>query len=606
MSNVKSLKQAIDVLNSKDKKRIKIVIFVQILLGLFDLLGVMIIGLIGSLAITGVGNGENGNKVNFLLKLINLENKSVQFQAATLGTLAAALLTFKTLSSLYLSRKILFFLSRRASVIATDLTGKLLQGKLIDIQRTSVQETMYAMTSGVNVVTVGIIGALVSLISDFSLLIILGASLFLVDSIIAFSSLALFSTIGILLFLLMSKRAQSLGRLQEQLSIKGQEIVSEILLTFREISLRSRQIHYGNKMKTNRLELARSTAELAFMQNITKYVIEIVVVIGSLLIAAIQFSTNTAQHAAAVIAVFLGVSSRIAPAVIRIQQGLIQIKGNIASARPTLEMIERFCNVKPLELSPQTETSFEYAGFTPTVEIENLAFNYPGDPQNVVKGLNVFIPAGSFVAIVGPSGAGKSTLADLILGILEPTEGSIKISGMECASALAKWPGSVSYVPQVITILDGTIMENISAGYPLDEKNIARIHRALEISYLQDFVDSLPKGLETSVGDRGSRISGGQRQRIGIARAMFTNPSLVLMDEATSSLDGETELSISQSLFALKGKITLITIAHRLSTVRFADQVIYLADGAVKAIGTFEEVRRLIPDFDRQAQLMGL
>jgi ABC-type multidrug transport system fused ATPase/permease subunit len=569
-------------------------------------MGVVIIGLIGSLAITGVGNGETGNRVSYLLNLIHLDNKSVQFQAATLGTIAALLLTFKTLSSLYLSRKVLYYLSRRASVIATDLTGKLLKGNLLDLQKASFQETMYALTSGVNVVTVGIVGALVSLISDFSLLLILGSSLFVVDSAIAISTLFLFSIIGIALFLLMSKRAQRLGRMQEQLSIKGQELISEILLTFREISLRSRQPYFANKVKTNRAELANSTAELAFMQNISKYVIEIVVVIGSLIIAAIQFSTQTAQHAAAVIAVFIAVSSRIAPAVIRIQQGLIQIKGNIASARPTLEMIDRYSSVSSVDLDHQAPTTFEYPDFTPTLEIKNLAFNYPGNSQNVVADLNISISAGSFVAIVGPSGAGKSTLADLILGILEPTQGSIKISGITCKSALSKWPGAVSYVPQVITILDGTIIDNITAGYPPHDVKPAQINRATEMSSLQDYIDSLPDGLDTSVGDRGSRISGGQRQRIGIARAMFTNPRLVVMDEATSSLDGETESSISQSLFALKGKITVITIAHRLSTVRFADQVIYMADGAVRAVGTFEEVRRLIPDFDRQAQLMGL
>jgi ABC-type multidrug transport system fused ATPase/permease subunit len=606
MAPLYSVNRALQVLNPKDKIRVKIVILIQVFLGLLDLLGVVIIGLIGSLAITGVGNGVVGNKVSYVLNLIGLENKSVQFQAAALGTLAALLLTTKTLSSLYLSRKVLYFLSRRASVIATDLTGKLLKGNLIDLQRNSIQETMYALTGGVNVVTVGIIGALVSLIADCSLLIILGSSLFVVDSAIAISTLILFSTIGIALYLLMSKRAQNLGRIQEQSSIKGQELISEILLTFREISLRSRQAYFANKVKANRAELANSTAELAFMQNISKYVIEIVVVIGSLVIAAVQFSTQTAQHAAAVIAVFLAVSSRVAPAVIRIQQGLIQIKGNIASARPTLEMIDQYSLVSSLDMDQQTETLFDYPDFTPTLELRNLAFNYPGNVHNVVAGLNLFIPAGSFVAIVGPSGAGKSTLADLILGILEPTQGSIKISGIDCKSALMKWPGAISYVPQVITVLDGSIEDNICAGYPLQGSNTVHIQRAVEISYLQEFIDSLPMGLATSVGDRGSRISGGQRQRIGIARAMFTNPRIVVLDEATSSLDGETESSISHSLFALKGKITVITIAHRLSTVRFADQVIYMSDGAARAIGTFEEVRRLIPDFDRQAELMGL
>ena len=601
-----SISRAMHVLNSADRRKVKAVILIQVFLGLLDLMGVIIIGLIGSLAVTGVGSGKPGNKVQYFLDVLHLQSKSIQYQAAALGAAAALLLTFKTLSSLYFSRKVLFFLSRRAAVIATELSGKLLQDSLLYIQKNSIQETMYALTGGVNVVTVGIIGATVALISDLSLLIILGSSLFVVDSGIAISTLILFVVIGVLLYLLMSKRAQNLGREQEKQSIEGQELISEILLTFREITVRGRQSYFRNRVSANRLRLANSTAELSFMQNISKYVIEIVVVIGSLLIAAIQFLTQTAQHAAAVIAIFLAVSSRIAPAVIRIQQGLIQLKGNIAAARPTLSMIDRYSFVDSPIQTQERNLIFEYPGFTPTIEIHNLAFQYPESEKCAVANLEIKIPAGNFVAIVGPSGAGKSTLADLILGVIEPTQGTIKISGVDCKSALARWAGALSYVPQVVTILDGTILENVSAGFPISEANEFHINRSLEIAHLSDFVNSLPEGVQTQVGDRGSRLSGGQRQRIGIARAMFTNPKLVVFDEATSSLDGETESSISKAVFALKGKITVITIAHRLSTVRFADQVIYMADGSVQAIGTFEEVRNLVPDFDRQAELMGL
>lgn len=602
----KAINRAMRVLNSRDRRKVKSVVVIQVFLGLLDLMGVVIIGLVGSLAVTGVSSRKPGNKVQYLLDVLHLQSSSIQFQVAVLGTIAAVLLTFKTICSLYFSRKVLFFLSRRAAVIATQLSGKLLQDSLIFIQKNSIQETMYALTGGVNVVTVGIIGAAVSLISDMSLLIILGSSLFVVDSGIAISTLVLFAFIGAILYNLMSKRAQRLGSRQEKLSIKGQELISEILLTFREITVRGRQSYYTNLIQDNRENLANSTAELSFMQNISKYVIEIVVVIGSLLIAAIQFSTQTAQHAAAVIAIFIAVSSRIAPAVIRIQQGLIQLKGNIASARPTLELIDRYSSLDIFDTREAKKIQFEYPEFNPSIDIENLAYHYPENTKNAVSNLNISIPAGSFVAIVGPSGAGKSTLADLILGVLEPTEGAIKISGMSCKAALAKWPGALAYVPQVVTILDGTILDNVGAGYPIDEAHKSYVNRALEISHLSEFVNSLIDGVNTYVGDRGTKISGGQRQRLGIARALFTNPKLVLFDEATSSLDGETEAGISSALFALKGKMTIITIAHRLSTVRFADQVIYMADGSVEAVGTFEEVRKKAPDFDRQAHLMGL
>jgi ABC-type multidrug transport system fused ATPase/permease subunit len=172
--------------------------------------------------------------------------------------------------------------------------------------------------------------------------------------------------------------------------------------------------------------------------------------------------------------------------------------------------------------------------------------------------------------------------------------------------AIAKWPGAISYVPQDIVISSGTIRENVALGYPSEAATDELVMNALRIAHLDKFVEGSTQGLDTQVGERGAKISGGQRQRLGIARAMFTQPLLLVLDEATSSLDAETEASISEAIQALRGSTTVVMIAHRLSTVRNADTVVYLCEGKVKAIGTFDEIRKLIPNFDRQANLMGL
>jgi ABC-type multidrug transport system fused ATPase/permease subunit len=172
--------------------------------------------------------------------------------------------------------------------------------------------------------------------------------------------------------------------------------------------------------------------------------------------------------------------------------------------------------------------------------------------------------------------------------------------------AVSKWPGAVSYVPQDIVIAAGTIRENVSLGYPKECATNDLVDSALRIAHLEHFVATLPLGADTQVGERGTKISGGQRQRIGIARAMFTRPQLLVLDEATSSLDGESEASISEALQSLRGSTTVVMIAHRLSTVRNADIVVYLSEGRVIAVGSFDEVRQAVPDFDHQAQLMGL
>jgi ABC-type multidrug transport system fused ATPase/permease subunit len=194
----------------------------------------------------------------------------------------------------------------------------------------------------------------------------------------------------------------------------------------------------------------------------------------------------------------------------------------------------------------------------------------------------------------------------MILGVLSPDKGAIEISGISPLDAIRRWPGAISYVPQDVMISNGTIRENVSLSYPLEVATDQRVYAALEIADLVGFVKSLPNGLDTQVGERGTKISGGQRQRLGIARAMFTNPSLLVLDEATSSLDGETEVKVSDAIKNLGKATTVILIAHRLSTVKDVDIVVYMADGMINATGKFEEVRSKVNDFDRQAQLMGL
>jgi ABC-type multidrug transport system fused ATPase/permease subunit len=224
----------------------------------------------------------------------------------------------------------------------------------------------------------------------------------------------------------------------------------------------------------------------------------------------------------------------------------------------------------------------------------------------IVDHLSIKINAGEFVAIVGPSGSGKTTLVDLILGIHKPDHGEILISGVSSDQVIARWPGAIGYVPQMVGMINDTVKSNVALGYALKNVEDENVWAALRSAKLDSFVKALPLGILDPVGESGSRISGGQRQRLGIARALFTNPRLIVLDEATSSLDAETELSIASALQELKGQVTVVMIAHRLSTVRDADKVVYIEKGKVRAIGSFDEVKNAVPDFNKQSKLMGL
>jgi ABC-type multidrug transport system fused ATPase/permease subunit len=290
---------------------------------------------------------------------------------------------------------------------------------------------------------------------------------------------------------------------------------------------------------------------------------------------------------------------------LRLQQGSIYIKNGLGLSIPTLDLIDSL-GKQPIIENVDDALNTIHEGFVPEIVVEDISLTYPNKPTPAVKDVSISIPPGSSIAFVGPSGAGKTTIIDIMLGVLIPESGKVLISGLPPLLAVAKWPGAVSYVPQDVVISAGTIRENIALGYPIEVATDQLILEALKVARLDEFVSSLPQGVETQVGERGAKISGGQRQRLGIARAMFTRPHLLVLDEATSSLDGETEASISDALEALRGSTTVVVIAHRLSTVRNADMVVYLSNGKILACGTFEEVRKAVPDFDSQAKIMGL
>jgi ABC-type bacteriocin/lantibiotic exporter with double-glycine peptidase domain len=593
------------ILSKSDQRKVLLVLGIQIVFGFLDLAGIALVGMIGGLAITGVQGVAPGDRIYSVLELLQIENFQLQTQATILGISAAFLLVLKTIFSVIFVRKTVFFLSRRSALISSSLISRILQQSLVQVQSRSLQDTLYSVTAGVNSIAIGILNTTILIISDSTLLVILTIGLFVVDPIMAFSTLIVFAGIALILYRLLQVRAVKLGEDNREVSIESSEKILEVLNSYREIVVRNRRSYYAKELSSLRYRLADVSAEIAFMPNISKYVIEITVVLGSLTIAAVQFIVNDAAQAFAVLSVFMAASTRISPAILRLQQGAVSIKSHLGSASPTLDLIEELQDY-PLDNQRIFDLVFEHKDFEPVIRVNDVSITYPTKISPAVRSVSLEITAGHVVSFVGSSGAGKSTLVDAILGVLSPDSGSIKINGLSPIDAIEKWPGAIGYVPQDVMISNGSIKQNVCLGFPESQVNDEDVWYALEVAQLSEFVKSLPLGLETSVGDRGTKISGGQRQRLGIARAMFTRPKLLVLDEATSSLDGVTEASITESVQRLKGRVTIILIAHRLSTVKESDVIHYLSNGELVYSGSFSELRMAIPEFDKQAQLMGL
>lgn len=600
--------QIFKLVSKTDRVKLFIVSLIQIFLSFFDLIGVAFFGLIGSVTVAAISSTKVAGRTESVINFLGLENYSSQLQVGILGVSAALLMVTKTFASLYFNKKVIFFLSRRSATITANLTSSLFRKSFTEIKRQGSQKLIYTLTSGVDRITVGVLAMSVALLADFSLLVVLIMGLLVVNPIMTIILLLALVSIASILYLFIKNKKKELAILGAKYSISSSNKIFEAVGSYRELLLRGQRQVFADEIGKARLSQSNAGAQSSYLMNINKYILEASVLLITLLIAGIQFILSDALRSVATLTLFFAAISRIAPAVFRIQQNLLTIKSSLGGAKPTLELISslnlsinRLDNKKSNDSVPTS-----HQGFIGKIRISNLKFKYLGSQTSAVEDVTLELNSGMYVAVVGPSGAGKSTFVDLLLGLHHPSSGSVEISGLEALTAIEKWPGAISYVPQEIQLVSGSISENVLLGFKNDAQNKKEVLSALKKAQLNEYIDSAGEISDSNIGDEGGKLSGGQRQRIGIARALLTNPKILVMDEATSALDAQTEENISNTISKIKDQCLVIVVAHRLATVRKADLVIYMQDGRIKAKGSFEQVRQEVPDFDTQAQLMGL
>jgi ABC-type multidrug transport system fused ATPase/permease subunit len=334
-----------------------------------------------------------------------------------------------------------------------------------------------------------------------------------------------------------------------------------------------------------------------------RYILEILFILGMgliLLTSALSAGPGAGSHTVGLTALFVAAGFRILPSV----TGLL---GNVNSVRfgtHFLDVIHR--EAVATREHVESEPTVSSMPFQHELRVEDVSFRYPGAREDTLISVSLTIAHGCSTALVGGSGAGKTTLLDVILGLHDPLRGRVTVDGRDIAGSKRGWQKDIAYVPQDVYLLDATLAENIAFDREACEIDPGRLQHAIERAQLEELVMELPLGTKTPIGEKGSRLSGGQRQRVGIARALYLEPELLVLDEATSALDNETEHRINETIRALHGSITVLVVAHRLSTVRHADQVVFMKSGRVQSIGTFDELRAENAEFERLVTLGSL
>jgi ABC-type multidrug transport system fused ATPase/permease subunit len=569
------------------RRKLKLITSLGIFSNVFDLFGVALIGVLGAITVSGFGTGEIGSRIQFVLNFLHLSSFSFQTQVAIIGLLAALLLFGRSLVSLFLSRYSMFLLARVSSEMSSALISKLLHSTLSRVQLKSPQQTSFSVTYGVNSIALSIIGNLSIAITDSSLLILLGVALIIVDPILAFASLGFFTLIGIVVSRFTYSRAKQIGDLNSALVIQSDELMLEILTSYREIFVRNRRDFYIDKISSIRRDLSVSSAEMQFMPQLSKYAIELALIIGSLAVSAFQFVTTDAVQAVSTLSIFLVAGARLAPAVIRIQQSVILIRMNTGYAQPTINLISELNSTVNIDTAIQVNPNSE---FIPQIKVNDLSYSFIDSENSALERVSFVINPGEKIVIAGPSGSGKSTLFDILLGLRSPNSGSAQISGINPSDALKVYPGRVAYVPQNVIAVKGSIKHNLSLGYNYNEFTDDQYWSALKYAGLLEFVEAQPAKLNALIGHSGVNLSGGQKQRIGIARALLTNPKLLFLDESTSALDQSTEAIILEQLFAADNEMTVVLITHRVAVASKTNRVILMSKGKLIADGPPDQV----------------
>lgn len=452
--------------------------------------------------------------------------------------------------------------------------------------------------SEVNAVIGNGILPLLTLIAQLTIALSLLILLIIVDPLLALSVGAVLGMAYACIFTAMSGWLKRLGQARAEANRERFTVVSEAFGAAKEVKVGGLEQVYIQRFSKPAEVFAKGQTTTIVISQLPRFALE-AIAFGGMLLVILYLMAKSGSFASAlpIIALYAFAGYRLMPALQQIYGAFTQLR----FVGPALDALHR--DLKSLQAVNAQSDQPRLVPLTEAIKLNQVSYSYPSAPQPALKGVDLTIPACSTVGFVGSTGSGKTTTVDVILGLLEPQEGALEVDGQLITGANRRsWQRVIGYVPQHIYLADDSVASNIAFGMNANDIDLQAVESAAQITNLHEFVvNDLPQGYATTIGERGVRLSGGQRQRIGIARALYHNPQVLILDEATSALDNLTEKAVMEAVNNLSDNITIILIAHRLSTVRQCDKVYLLEQGELKAQGTYEELTKTSERFRSMA-----
>jgi ABC-type multidrug transport system fused ATPase/permease subunit len=579
--DLETIRKAWAVYPKQSKRRVPIVMVLSVLGSLFEAFGIgLVIPVMTTMSKATPGN--SGSVLQPVFNFFGIRAVGTMIVAAVLIIVMAFLV--KNVYQLFLAWYTAKFNNFATQQIATLLFKSFLQRPYsFHLQRNS-SELLNVVQAEVGM-TVGIVGGVTSLIKETLLGVSVVVLMFITDTVAALSTLTILISGTVVYSKVTKPLIQKLGKQRQLMEAPLARYLLQGFGGVKDIQVLGRAEDFSTKFATQNSVVQNAGLRYSLIKLVGPMWTELLALSGlTVVVWVMVWQGRSPDRITPLLGLFVVATWRFVPSI----NNVVRLMHNLVYSKPAVESV-----YSELEyLKSQSEIVKTQAVFTDKIEMRNLTFSYANTPAPSLRDVNIVVRKGETVGFIGSSGAGKSTLVDVILGLLPPSSGELLVDGVNMHEHNIEWQSTIGYVAQAIYLTDDSIRRNVAFGIAEKEIDDAALERALKSAQLWDFVQSLPEKDKTIVGERGVRVSGGQRQRIGIARALYHEPQVLVLDEATSSLDIETETEVMSAIRALQGFKTILIVAHRLSTVQHCDRVYKIEDATILGEGTLEELTK--------------